>query len=377
VLAMIYVIIFLIFAGIGLNILSRKYALQNITYKRELSKTTVEIGEEFEITTVVENAKRLPVTFIQINEKFPAELKYTRRANVLANNENIYHRTTMFLMPYQRIKRTYNVAFSKRGRYVFQDVQLVAGDMLGLGVVSEEVQYWQEIVVYPKAIDLDNEIVPYGDYMGNISVKRWIIDDPILTVGVSEYTGREPQKYINWPVSLRSGKLYVNKFDYTTDNSIMIILNMECAKPFWSGIETAKVEKCISIARTLMEQFEAEGIPYGFMCNIQGFQYLNGKSQIDPGCGAAHFYNILEGLGRAEYSISMDFEKLLNEAIVKENSTNTYIVITPRILDPYAEYLNSLNKTANKTMVIALDRNNIPNIDEGLAVFTERGEKFE
>ncbi|WP_139902184.1 DUF58 domain-containing protein [Clostridium thermarum] len=374
---MIYVIIFLIFAGIGLNVLSQKYALQNIGYKRELSKTTVEAGEEFEITTVVENAKRLPVTFLQVNEKFPAELEYSRRANIVAVTGSLYHKTTMFLMPCQRVKRTYNVALTRRGRYVFQDVQLVAGDLLGLGVVNQEVQYWQEIVVYPKTVDLDNEIVPYGDYMGNISVRRWIIDDPILTVGVSEYTGREPQKYINWPVSLRSGKLYVNKFDHTTDNTIMIILNMECQKPFWSGIETEKVEKCISIARTLMEQFEAEAIPYGFMCNIQGFQYVNGKTQIDPGCGSAHFYAILEELGRADYSVSTDFEKVLDEAIMRENSANTYIIITPRILDVYGQYMNSLNRAANKTMVIALDTNFLPNIDEAIAVFTERGEKHE
>jgi uncharacterized protein (DUF58 family) len=357
--------------------LSKKYALFNISYKRELSKTVVETGEEFEITTIVENAKRLPATFIQVNEKFPAELKYLYKANVTTTTENIYHRTTMFLMPFQRIKRTYNVCCSNRGRYVFQDVQLIGGDMLGLGVVSREEEYWQEIVVLPKTVDLDNEIEPYGDYMGNISVKRWIIDDPILTVGVSEYTGREPQKYINWPVSLRSGKLYVNKFDYTTDNTVMIILNVECAKPFWSSIEKPKVEKCISIVRTLMEQFEAEAIPYGFMCNIQGFQYINGKSQIDPGCGSAHFYNILEGLGRADYSISMDFEKLLNEAIMKENSTSTYVIVTPRVLDVYVEYITNLNRVSNKTMVIALGKHNLTEVDENIAVFTERGEKYE
>lgn len=374
---MIYVIVFLILAGVGLNIISKKYALTNITYKRELSKSVVEVGEAFEITTVVENAKRMPATFIQVNEKFPPELRYINKANILANSENIYHRTTMFLMPFQRIKRTYNVCLSKRGRYVFQDVQLVSGDMLGLGVVSEEVEYWQEIVVLPETIDLDNEIIPYGDYMGNISVKRWIVEDPILTVGVSEYTGREPQKYINWPISLRSGKLYVNKFDHTTDNTIMIILNVECAKPFWSSIEKPKVEKCISIARTLMEQFEAEGIPYGFKCNIQGFQYINGKSQIDPGCGAAHFYNILEGLGRADFSISMDFEKVLDESVMKENSASTYVIITPRVLEEYVDYINSLNKVSNKAMIIALDKVNIGDIEENIAVFTERGERYE
>ena len=374
---MIYVIVFLILAGISLNLISKKYALASITYKRELSKSVVEVGEAFEITTVVENAKRLPATFIQVNEKFPPELRYLNKANIVSNVENIYHRTTMFLMPFQRIKRTYNVCCSKRGRYVFQDVQLVSGDMLGLGVVSEEVKYWQEIVVYPETIDLDNEIVPYGDFMGNISVKRWIVEDPILTIGVSEYTGREPQKYINWPVSLRSGKLYVNKFDHTTDNTIMIMLNVECAKPFWASIEKPKVEKCISIARTLMEQFEEEGIPYGFSCNIQGFQYINGKSQIDPGCGSAHFYNILEGLGRADYSISKDFDKLLDEAMVRENSASTYVIITPRILEEYVEHINSLGKVSNKAMVIALGSDNLQAIEEDIAVFTERGEKYE
>lgn len=374
---MIYVIFFLILLGMVLNSLFRKYALVNIKYKRELSKKAVEIDEELELTTVVENAKILPVTFIQVHEKFPCEMKYLSQANITEANNYIHHTSTMAIMPYQRIKRAYNVSFSCRGRYILRDAELISGDMLGLSVTKKAVEYWQEVVVYPKTFDLEEMLEPYGDYMGNVSIVRWIIEDPILTIGVNEYSGREPQKHINWPVSLRAGKLMVNKFDHTIDNNIMIILNIACLKPLWMGIEEEKIETVISITRALMEQFEERGIPYGLTTNIQGFSYINGKNRIEAGIGDAHFFNILDGLGRADYSSNMNFKSLIEKVMYGEKNIGTYIIVTPEIPDECIEYINALDKSSDKTTLIHLGSDNIDGLNRDIRIFTERGEKNE
>ncbi len=374
---MIYVIFFLMLLGVASNGLLKKYALVNIEYKRELSKKAAEVDEELELTTVVENSKILPVTFIQVHEKFPCEMKYISDVNITEVNNYIHHTSTMVIMPYQRIKRTYNVSFSYRGRYILRDAELISGDMLGLSVTSKAIEYWQEIVVYPKALDLEEMLEPYGDYMGNISVVRWIVEDPILTIGVNEYSGREPQKHINWPVSLRAGKLMVNKFDHTIDNNIMIILNIACLKPLWLGIEEEKLETVLSITRALMEQFEKQGIPYGFISNIQGFSYRDGKDLIEPSIGNAHFFSILDGLGRAEYSPNMNFKSLLETVIYGEKSIGTFVIVTPEVPDECIQHINSLGKSSDKTTLICLGTNNIDGLNRDIRIFSERGEKNE
>ncbi|MGC9064750.1 MAG: DUF58 domain-containing protein, partial [bacterium] len=228
---MVYVLVFLIILGIGLNSLSKKYALKGVRYSREISKKIVEVNEDFDIVTVIENRKALPVTFFQIIERFPATIQYRFRTDRFKTVEFLYHTITMFLLPYQRIKRTYVAYCDKRGRYIFSDVSLIAGDLLGLNTFTKGLDYWQEIIALPKPVDLREEIIPYGDYNGELSVERWIIDDPTMIIGIREYTGLEPAKTIHWPSSARHNSLMVRKFDFTMENTTMIFLNIECVKP--------------------------------------------------------------------------------------------------------------------------------------------------
>lgn len=366
---MLYVLIVLVIIGYILNELSKKYSLYKLTYKRSLSKLTVEIGEEFEIATIIENKKVMPVSFLQVIEKIPIELSYRFPSDLQCYREYSYHKTTMFIMPKQRIKRTYKVAFEKRGRYVFSDVSLIAGDFLGTRTVSTEQAYEQEMVVYPNKAHLEDEIRPYGSYYGDISVRRWIISDPILTIGIREYTGAEPQKSIHWPSSLKAGRLMVRNYDYTTDNKVMIILNIECAKPFWSEIESDKIERCISITRGIMEELEGLGISYGFTTNIQCGDYVYGKGVVHYGYGAPHFYNILEVLGRADYSIGIEYEELLEKVLNNYEKSITYILITPNLLKEYIEDINMLGKNAEKTILVSIGEENLDALNEKITIF--------
>ncbi len=79
---MVYVLFFLIILGWVLNALSKKYGLNSVIYKRKISQTVVEIDEEFEITTILENNSLLPVTFLQVVEKYPARLEYKLKVDL-------------------------------------------------------------------------------------------------------------------------------------------------------------------------------------------------------------------------------------------------------------------------------------------------------
>ena len=110
---MIYVLFFLVAIALVLNRISKSYVLHDFSYSREISKKTVEIDEEFEIATVAENNKLLPITFLQIIEKLPQALKYRFKAGVTESGEYIFHKMAMMMLPYQRIKRVYKVTSRK------------------------------------------------------------------------------------------------------------------------------------------------------------------------------------------------------------------------------------------------------------------------
>jgi uncharacterized protein (DUF58 family) len=366
---MIYVLILLIVLGITVNMLSIKYAHYNLSVKRLFSKNTFEIGEDIDITYVVENNKILPVTYLQLLEVIPKQLVYKDkdRNNDLAGNTT--HKITMSIMPKQRVKRTYKASINKRGKYAFNKTDIIVGDFLGTKSVVLECDFSQEVIIYPEAVSINNELKPYGSYYGDISVQRWIINDPVLNIGIREYTGSEPQKNIHWASSLRLGKLMVKNFDYTTDNKVMLVLNIESQKPFWTGIYAAKIERCISITRAIIEELEASGIQYGFTTNALSGEFKEGEKYIPFGHGRPHFFDILDILGSANYGISNTYEKLLEEVIFANEKSTTYILITPSMFDEYIENINILSKHSEKTILISFDNSNLHNIDEKVMVF--------
>lgn len=356
---MVYALLILIILGFILNSLSKKYSLYKLTYKRSLSKSKVEIDEEFDITTIIENRNMLPVSFLQVIEKYPIEISYKFSEGLFYTKQNCFHKTTMFILPKQRIKRTYKVSFKKRGVYLLSNVTLVAGDFLGTETMSIEQIYDQEMVVYPSRFDIQNELKPFGSFYGDISVQRWIINDPILTIGVREYTGNEPQKSIHWPTSLRTGKLMVRNYDFTTDNKVMLVLNIECAKPFWSQIDSDKIEDCISLTRTIMEELEGLGVSYGLITNIQSNRLTNGRSYIPYGQGGAHFYDMLDFLGKIIYMLNCSYEELLYDCVNSHERAITYVLITPKILDEYIEPINRLSMNSEKTILLSMTDENL------------------
>lgn len=360
-----FYVLILIFTFL-LNKLTIKYGFKGIEYYRKISKTNVEIGEEFKITMIVENRKPLPVTFLKVTEHFPDSFQYKFKANPIQTSGYLYHDTNMFLMPYQRIKRTYTMMGRERGVHILRNASLSVGDFLGSNTEYREIEYLQELVVLPKSLNIAESLVAYGDYNGDISVKRWIIDDPLMTIGIREYTGREPQKYIHWNSSLRYGKLMVKNFDFTTDNNVMLILNIESSKPFWADINKESIEESISLSRGVIEEFEKEKVPYGFVTNsqINGFNY--GESLIYPGIGTTHLDYILETLGRVSYNIHYSFEELIEKQMRKNEKHTTYIVITPKVLSSYIEPVKRLNKMTNRLVLISLDCENLDLLDDSI-----------
>ena len=371
---MIYFIFTLVILSIIINRYSVEHILDNVEYKRRISSQLLEVDEQFQLESIVENRKFIPVTFLRLSERFPAQMVYNIEENVLKTPDCIYHNATMFILPYQRIKRSYRVSLNHRGEYKLIDAGITAGDFLAFKTTSKYVEYLQRVVVMPKAADLQTDIMPYGGYTGDISIKRWIIEDPILNIGIRGYTGVEPQKTIHWPSSLRQNKLMVKKFDHTTNSNVVVMLNIECSEPFYVAIDKDKIEKCLSIARSVFEELEKNSIPYGMWTNAEKNSVEGLGFEMLQGLGSNHFYSIMERLGCAAYSPCIEFVDAVSHVSANNANDTTYIIITPEIFDDYIDYINDLNKKCDRLAVISLQEQNLEKLDSSISAFIERGD---
>lgn len=344
-----------------LNKLSLKYGFKDLNYKMEIEKQIVEIGEEIGIISTIENNKPLTISFLKVEEIFPKGFN---------EEKNIY---TLFVMPYQRVKRKYTIVGQIRGYYKFRNIFLEIGDFAGFNKILKEIKINEAVIVLPRKVELKDSISPVGDLYGDISVNRWIIDDPLMTVGIREYNLSDPQKYIHWPSSVKYNQMMVKKFDFTTDNSIMILLNVESTKPYWKDIKMGKIERAIEIARAVIEECEEEKIPYGFASNAYNKDTEYNTGYFYPsGLGETHKMRFLEVLGSIDFTISTEFENSLRDVSRRQGNYNTVVVITPSVMDEYVSSINMLNKNVAKTIVISAEEENLDKLNKDIIAF--RGE---
>ena len=307
--------------------------------------------EQFELVSNLSNRSRRFVPFIKAQEGLPSCLTFhspSAKIRIDFRGE-MQHMFTTYLMPRSALRRSETASISQRGRYLFNTAQLSGGDFLGLNENNLRVSMFSEIVIYPRESPSGNVQEVMGGFLGDISVRRFIMEDPVLTAGFREYTGREPMKTISWSQSARVGKLMVKSFDYTTEPAVTVLLNVECNTHDNDKYDAESlIESCYSITHTVCRILEERRIKYEFYTNATSSGAFSDWSYIAEGLGKKHFFTILEGMGRASYRATEPFSASIKR--VENRGINSLIIITPLDEGTIQPYLN--RETAMRALII-------------------------
>ncbi|MBQ6450392.1 MAG: DUF58 domain-containing protein [Solobacterium sp.] len=321
--------ILLIIIGLILQQTILKHGLDDVSYDIRSDSRCVECDTPFKLITSVANNKLLPVFFLRLSELVPLQL------NIAENEQNITRRiiggTTshagaaieqvLYVMPRQRVTRELEVSLPKRGRYLLRGATLTGGDLLGITENSTRVNMAREIIVYPRRADIKPVEHAFGGYLGEVSVRRFIMPDPMEIVGFREYTGREPQRDISWKETLRRNRLMVKQYDFTAEQRASLILDI-------SDAEEEQIEHGYEITRSICEYLESRRIRYSFYTNARMTAVNGSWTYIPDGIGSVHLNTILEGLGRAELDTFCSFRRLLHNTAQGRDDGRSYILVT-------------------------------------------------
>lgn len=346
--SVLFVLLLIVLAAV-LQWLSRKHCLDGLRAEAGVDRRFAECGEHFTLTTSVVNPRRLPVFFLHLSEQIPLEMRVELTGAGVVRLEAFGSAATLeqttYIMPRQRLTRTMSASIPHRGRFVFQDVTLQAGDFLGLEERSVRFPIYREIVILPVRADMAAFEPAFGKYLGDISVRRFILSDPILTAGFREYTGREPQRDISWPQSLRNGRLMVKQYDYTSELTATVMVNV-----FYGSRE--EIERCFSVARSVCERLEEKRVTYSFLTNACITAGSGSWSYIGDGLGSRHLDTILEGLGSATYGYIFPLSRLLEQAGKGWEEARGFILITPALTGADMERVRRLERETGQRVLI-------------------------
>ena len=340
-----------------LVLLERNWALKrmpHISYNTESESIMAEKNEELSFVSSLSNDSRLPVTYVSVTEHLPetsvllGNEAYIRDHLMKIGKKRLLTRS-LAIGPLKEIEKEEKYKLENRGIYSSGDYSLYVGDLLGFSHIKASGRIPWRVAVLPTRIDdiaLKNIV---SGFIGEISVRRFIMEDPIITAGFNEYTGREPFRDISWSKTAVYNKLMVKKYDYTSELRVMILLNIE-------GGTIAEKERCLELCRMAIEMFEEKHIPYGFRTNGIIFSQEGDLAYVPPGIGSHHYKSLMYGLAGADHAARLSFESLVNIAVKARVQNEHYLVITVPTDAKAQAAINNLSRRTGSELCILVGK---------------------
>ena len=332
---------------------SMAHGLDHVTLETTLDKVLVEPNEKFTWTMTVKNGKRLMVPYLRISEQIPAGLMFAENDEPVEKKGVTGLRSVLYLAGKQKVELNRAVKLLVRGRYFFRGSSVECGDFLGYQNSLESFPEMTEVVVKPAPFPHGEISLLLGGYLGDYSVRNSLFEDPVLTIGFREYTGREPFRSISWTQSAKHNRLLVKQQECMADLSCTVLLNTECRR---SKHVSALLEKTFSMVRSLCEELEKKHISYDFYTNGVIAGAMGNWKRVEEGLGAGHLETVLEGLGRMTYDFSEPLDDFFRRVLKGVHGGNSFVIVTPERTEILDELVAGFaERSGRKVLVICAE----------------------
>lgn len=347
---MIWLIILL--AALCIGLLERfwaNHAMQYIRFSGQCDTLLAEPGQKVTWSSTVENHSRLPIPFVRLELRFPNETKPPERDRWVSSHSRTglqqwHTEERLSVLPRRSCTRRLIITPTRRGQFTPGSCRLSVGDLLGFRESSMEIPAGK-LIVMPERARNKPALEAVGGFLGDLSVRRFMLEDPILTIGFRDYTGREPMKDVSWTRTAMTGKLQVKQYDHTAEQTVTVLLNT------YGGTEE-ELEAAFRLTRSVCEELEKKKIPFAFRTNGNLTAPVGKLFFLSEGLGQQHLNTILYSLGRADYTCFHSFSDLVRKALDHRKSNESFLVITPHHSQDHLPWIRKLESASGNRVCI-------------------------
>ena len=343
---MLYVVIlFIILVGIETFYKQLpQLTLKRIEFKRQMSVERVIAGEEAYLETIISNKKLIPLPWFKIHTTVPWQFAFKEAKTVqIRRDEACEHVVTSSLLFYEKlVRRDYFVAL-KRGYYKIDDFNFQSGDLFGWVDVEMNVHAPVHLFVHPVLKPLEKLIKSSRSLFGETSVRRWIVPDPLFTLGARDYTSSDPFSAIDWKATARVNRLQVKQNDYTSDRTVQIFLDTQSHQIFWKHLRKEAVERGIEIAASVIHEGFNLKAPVGLIVNnlaLDGGKIMT----VLPGLSHGHRSVLMDTLAMSSAYCSESMSNILRVKCRNLEQHTIIVLITACLTNDLLAQVNRLAK---------------------------------
>lgn len=290
-------LIFWILIGFGFLIILQRAIYGSCWNKRlavtfRFSKRAVTEGEPAELFERSENHKLLPLP------TFGYRYTLTRSfASVSKSKEKTITMKRRFALSGRHaVTNRAKIDGLSRGIYCVDVVTAFSTDLFHFSHLECPLPFSaSRLIVYPAKIPVQRFTFPARLILGAVTTRRRSQEDPFALRSIRPYEIYDSPRIINWKASAKTGELKVNQFEYTTDESLVFLLDME------NG-DFDDREELIRLASSLSLFFLRRGVSVSLMANCR--DCIAGRPiRVPAGADAAHQITVDETLALIKLTI--------------------------------------------------------------------------
>lgn len=294
----------------------------------------IEAGGRLRIALWAEVSSHLPWPWLELRDNLPSVLE----KNLAGESVGYMAWARKGSVQYA----TYIIKDIPRGIHTWDKVTINSGDPLGLVTYTGSLNIPNQLVVYPRTIELPVLNFFPRRVEGAVSTKKIYNQGLTELMGVRDYRYGDRLSLIHWKSTAKNNQLYSKEFEPLQMESSLIVL--DCTIGSWKGGEDPAFEEAVTVGASLAKAAVLQRIPARFYSN-------HGKGREQMAVGSRAEYNqLLLHLA----AIAPTGRYLLRQGLYRELSIqdNNVVIVTSQAGENLGAILHHLSVRGNAVSVI-------------------------
>ncbi len=293
-----------------------------------------QVGQEAEELIEVSNRSIIPKLWVELED--PCELPgHTSRRAVVIPSRGL---------------RSWVVqtTLERRGLYDWGPLLVRGGDPFGIFYTERRYGVRQQILVYPRVVDLPRFQTPPASLPGEGRFRRRTHYITPNASGIRDYAPGDPLSRIHWRSTAHTGELMVKTFELDPTSDIWVIADMEGSVQAGEGDESTE-EYIVTVAASVAQRYISANRSVGLMAFGEEYTVVEAER------GQQQLSRILESLAVAKAAGEAPLGNLLIEEQRRFGRHTTLVLVTASTDSNWVSPVQALVQRGVRVAVVLVD----------------------
>lgn len=293
-----------------------------------------QVGQEAEELIEVRNLSYIPKLWVELEDPSDLPGHQSRRAVVIPS----------------RGLRSWVVSttLQRRGLFDWGPLRVRGGDPFGIFYTERDYGVRQQILVYPRVVDLPRFQTPPASLPGEGRFRRRTHYITPNASGIRDWAPGDPLSRIHWRSTAHTGELMVKTFELDPTSDIWVIADMEGAIQAGEGDESTE-EYTVTVAASVAQRYIAANRSVGLISFGEDYTVVEAER------GQQQLSRILESLAVAKAAGEAPLGNLLIEEQRRFGRHTTLVLVTASTDSSWLSPLQSLVQRGVRASVVLID----------------------